>query len=349
MKDRMGIKEVKCVVWDLDGTLWDGILLEGDEVSLKPGLRDVITTLDSRGILHSIASKNDPEFALAKVAEFGLDEFFLYPEINWNAKSSSIKNIQENLNIGMDTILFLDDRPFERDEVKHVFPEVECVDASEYLGLPDHPRLNPRFITEDSQRRRSMYIADEQRKKEEGAYQGPRKEFLASLGMRFIISEAGEDDLRRAEELTMRTNQLNSTGVTYDFDQLKAIIHSEHHKLFVCEMSDRYGSYGKIGLSLVEISECFWHLRLLLMSCRVMSYGVGTIMLSHIMQQCKKTGKKLRADFIHTGRNRMMYATFKFADFKELESDENGNVLLENELQSIQSFPDYMDITIKNP
>jgi FkbH-like protein len=193
-----------------------------------------------------------------------------------------------------------------------------------------------------------MYIADARRKEEEGAYKGPRKEFLASLGMRFIISEAGEDDLRRAEELTNRTNQLNSTGVTYDHDQLREIMYSQRYKLFVCEMNDRYGSYGKIGLSLVEKTEKYWHIRLLLMSCRVISYGVGTIMLSHIMQKCQKEGKKLRADFIHTGKNRMMYVTFKFADFRELESDENGKVLLESELQNIQGYPDYMEIAFLN-
>ena len=127
-------KEIKCVVWDLDNTLWDGILLESNEVRLKPQIRQIIQTLDSRGILHSIASKSNYDDAMARITEFKLEEFFLYPEISWNAKSASIKRIQENLNIGLDALMFIDDQPFERDEVHHEHPEVLCLDASQVVG-----------------------------------------------------------------------------------------------------------------------------------------------------------------------------------------------------------------------
>ena len=160
-------KEIKAVVWDLDGTLWDGILLENDEVRVKPGIEEIIQALDSRGILQSVASHNEHDVAMAKLRELGLAEYFLFAEINWNAKSVSIERIRENLNIGMDAILFIDDRPFERDEVQHVHPEVTCVDASEYKNLLRYPTLSPRFITQDSKRRRSMYLEDIQRKKGE--------------------------------------------------------------------------------------------------------------------------------------------------------------------------------------
>jgi FkbH-like protein len=341
------VKQIKCIVWDLDGTIWDGVLLESDEVKLKPKIKEVIQTLDSRGILHSIASKNVYDVAMQKVREFGLEEYFLYPEISWNAKSSSIKNIQENLNIGLDTMMLIDDQPFERDEVQFEYPEVFCMDALEYLSLSSHPRLNPRFISQDSRRRRLMYLEDIQRKAEEISYQGPKKDFLASLNMAFIIAEAKEEDLKRAEELTVRTNQLNTTGRTYDFNDLKAFINSEKHRLLICELMDKYGSYGKIGLALVEITDDFWLLRLFLMSCRVMSYGVGTVLLSHIMGKAKASGRKLRADFKHTNKNRMMYITFKFANFRDLGSTEAGNVILENDMSTIQEYPPYIDVRIR--
>ena len=339
-------KEIKCVIWDLDHTVWDGILLEADDVKLKPGLVEVIKTLDSRGILHSIASRNEYEFALEKLKELGVDEYFLYPEINWNAKSVSVGNIQRNLNIGMDAIMFIDDQPFEREEVKDAHPDITCIDAVEYLKLPELKRLNPRFITDDSQRRRLMYMDDIKRKVEEEEFQGPPEAFLSSLNMKFVIHDAKEEDLQRAEELTIRTNQLNATGLTYDYDELNAFRVSDQYKLLVCELTDKYGSYGKIGLALIEVNEDCWHLKLMLMSCRVMNRGVGSVLMSHIMQESKKDGKKLLADFKHTKRNRMMYVSYKFANFKEASKDDEGNILFENDLSMIQPFPHYIDVKI---
>ena len=340
-------KEIKCVIWDLDNTIWDGILLENDEIKLKPGIESVIKTLDQRGILHSIASRGSFEDALQKLCEFNLDKYFLYPEVNWNAKSQSISNIQKNLNIGMDSLMFIDDQPFERDEVKSQHPEVTCIEANQYIKLPDHRRLNPRFITHDSMRRRSMYLEDQQRKVDENNFQGPRKEFLQSLNINLLISQAKEEDLERAEELTIRTNQLNATGETYNYDELKVLMHSENYLLIMCEIHDRYGTYGKIGLSLVEVLEDYLHIKILLMSCRVMAYGVGTVLLSYIMQQAKRAKKRLRADFRNTGRNRMMYTTFKFAGFKEIQTDEYGKKLLENDLSLIQEFPPYIRVIVQ--
>ena len=339
-------KEVKCVVWDLDNTIWDGTLLESDNVYLKEDIVEIIKELDTRGILHSIASKNNFDDAIAKLEEFGIKEYFLYPEIHWDAKSKSIDNIQKNLNIGMDTIMFIDDQPFERDEVNSQFAEVETFDAVNYKQIIQLERLNPKFITRDSQRRRKMYLEDIERKREEENYNGPEESFLKSLNMRFVISEAKEEDLKRAEELTVRTNQLNATGKTYSYDELNTFRESEMHKLYVCELNDKYGSYGKIGLALIEKNENYWYLKLLLMSCRVMSRGVGSVLMTHIMQETSREGKYLRADFKQTDRNRMMYVTYRFANFKELSNDGNGNIIFENDLTQIQKFPPYISVEI---
>ena len=187
-------------------------------------------------------------------------------------------------------------------------------------------------------------MEDIHRSKFEQAYEGPRKDFLASLEIELWIVPAKEEDLKRAEELTVRTNQLNTTGLTFGFEELLDLVHSPKHKLLVCEMKDRYGTLGKIGLVLVEITEEFWHLRLFLMSCRVFSYGVGTIVLSHIMQEARNAGKNLRADFIHTGRNKQMYITFKFANFHEIASGNKERILLENDLSFIQRIPSFVDL-----
>jgi FkbH-like protein len=336
--------EVKCVVWDLDNTLWDGILLEGDDVRLKPGIPHVIQTLDERGILHSIASKNTPEVALPKLREFGLSDYFLYPEINWNAKSSSIAAIREKLNIGMDTLLFIDDQPYERDEVQSVHPQVTCFDAQEYLELPGLPRLNPRFVTPESHNRRHMYRQDQARRAGEKEFQGPRSEFLESLQIELTIAPAGEGDLERAAELTVRTHQLNATGVSYSREKLERFMRSEDHLLLMCDMTDKYGPLGKIGLSLIEITPEHYHIKLLLMSCRVMSLGLGSVFLSHIQREARRQGKTVLADFKHTGKNRQMLVAFKFARFTEARTA-NEMVLLYNGTASVPEIPGYVRLT----
>lgn len=344
MSEDKKTKQYKCIVWDLDNTLWDGVLLEDQEVKLKPFAANIIKELDQRGILHSIASKNNFDDAIKKLKEFDLAKYFLYPEIHWNAKSISLSKIQKNLNIGMDTILFIDDQIFEREEVKSVHPEITCMDALEYMGLLSHSGLNPRFITEDSKRRRIIYQEEIERKKDEENYEGPHEKFLSSLNMIFSISEAQENDLKRAEELTIRTNQLNSTGITYTYEELEKLRKSHGFKLLICELSDKYGSYGKIGLALVEINKTHWHIKLLLMSCRVVSRGVGSVLLSYIMSEAKAEGKKLFADFKVTDRNKMMYVAYKFNHFKEIHKEDKETILLENDLSIINEIPDYIKI-----
>ncbi|GAB4190138.1 MAG: HAD-IIIC family phosphatase [Coleofasciculaceae cyanobacterium] len=338
-------KTIKCIVWDLDNTLWHGVLLEGDRISLRNNVVSIIQTLDSRGILQSLASKNDYAKAMAKLQELGLHEYFIYPQINWNSKASSIQEIAKSINIATDAIAFIDDQLFELEEVNFSLPEVLCINVSDLEQLLDRPEMNPRFITEDSKQRRLMYISDIERKKAEEDFIGPQEAFLATLNMHFTIAAAKEEDLQRAEELTVRTNQLNTTGYTYSYDELNQFRLSDKHKLLIASLQDKYGSYGKIGLALVECIESAWTIKLLLMSCRVMSRGVGTVMLNYLLNLAKENNVRLRAEFVSNNRNRMMYIAYKFAGFKEI--DKKGELaILENELQQIQPWPDYMKVQI---
>lgn len=338
-------KAIKCVVWDLDNTLWDGILLEDDHVFLRNQVVDIIKILDSRGILQSIASKNDEDKAMVQLQEFGLSEYFLYPQINWNSKSSSLQEIAKSLNLGIDTFAFIDDQLFELEEVNFSYPEVLCINTADLTNLLNLPEMNPRFITEDSKLRRLMYISDRERNKSEKEFFGTQSEFLGTLNMTFTISNAQEEDLQRAEELTVRTNQLNTTGYTYSYEQLNHFRSSDKHKLLITSLSDKYGNYGKIGLALVECQESMWTLKLLLMSCRVMSRGVGTILLNYIMTLAKNNNVRLWAEFISNNRNRMMYVSYKFSGFQE--THKKGDLLiLENNLTRIQPVPNYVNVKI---
>jgi FkbH-like protein len=340
-------KTIKCVVWDLDNTIWNGILLEGDRLCLHPSVVETIKTLDSRGILQSVASKNEHNRAIAKLEKIGLAEYFLYPQINWNSKVASIQEIAKLLNIGIDTIAFIDDQLFELEEIAFSLPEILCINATELNRVLDLPEMNPRFITEDSKKRRLMYKSDRDRNKIESEFTGTKEEFLATLNMHFQISFAQEEDLQRAEELTVRTNQLNTTGYTYSYDELDRLRLSQNHKLLIASLDDKYGSYGKIGLAVIETSENIWTIKLLLMSCRVMSRGIGTVMLNYITELAKNNNVRLCAEFVSNNRNRMMYIAYKFAGFQEI--DRKGDLaILENRSMRIQPCPDYIKFQINN-
>jgi FkbH-like protein len=336
---------IKVLIWDLDNTLWEGTLLEGDAVRLRPEAAAALRTLDARGILLSIASKNDPDQAMGKLRELGIDELFIYPQIGWSSKSSSIAAIAKSINVGLDAIAFIDDDPFERGEVRFALPQVKVLEAGAAAELIDMPELMPRFLTDESARRRRMYQADIERHRAEERFEGPQAEFLASLGMRFTVHPAREEDLQRAEELTVRTNQLNTSGQTYSYEELDGFRRSAAHLLLIAGLEDRYGSYGKIGLALIDKQPRVWTIELLLMSCRVISRGVGSILISQILRLAQAAGVRLQAELKSTPRNRMMLVTYRFAGFRELEK--RGELLIfEHPLVDVQPFPPYVEVEV---
>jgi FkbH-like protein len=333
--------QVKCVVWDLDNTLWDGVLLEDGDVRVRPEAASLIRTLDQRGILNSVASRNDHDAAMAAIERAGLAEYFLCPQVGWNPKSGSITSVASALNIGLDAVAFIDDQEFERDEVRFCHPRVQCYDAADIATLADRPEFTPKFVTTESASRRQMYASGFERDRAEQDFAGTNEEFLSTLGMVMTIAPATVADLRRAEELTVRTNQLNSTGVTYSYAELEDMLTSPRHLLLVAGLDDRYGSYGKIGLALVETTGSDWTLKLLLMSCRVMSRGVGTVLLHHVMRLAHEAGARLFAEFVPTDRNRVMHITYRFAGFTE-HAEHNGVHILAGPTTEVPAPPSFL-------
>lgn len=335
--------KVKCVVWDLDNTIWNGTLLEDDKVILNPEAKKVIMELDKRGILQSISSKNNYDDAKKKLEEIGMWDYFIYPEINWNAKSESIKAIAKSINISIDTLAFVDDQDFELDEVRYSCPEVLCIKADQINEMLDMEPLKPKFITEDSKIRRLLYQSDIKRNSDEQEFVGTKEEFLSKLNMVMSIRPAVEEDLKRVEELTVRTHQLNSTGYIYSYDELKSFIDNPQYELLVMQLDDIYGTYGKIGIVLIEKQEEYWELKLLLMSCRVMSKGVGTVALNYVVNMARKNGVKLYAQFVQSDRNRIMYVSYKFNGFSEKEKHDSL-IILEADLSYERKIPDYVKV-----
>ena len=338
------VEMLKCVIWDLDDTLWNGTLAEGDNVRLRPEADDAIHELDKRGILQSIASRNDHSQALAMLARFGLADYFLHPQIGWEQKSNSVARVASLLNIGLSSVAFVDDQIFERAEVAFTHSEVRCFDGNDLSHMLAHPALNPKDVTDEARSRRLLYLSDMRRQEEEQRFEGCKETFLAGLGMRMLILPADQANLDRAAELTARTNQLNTTGYVFSREELDRFSTSPDHLVVVARLEDKYGTYGTIGVALAEIGDATMLIKLLLMSCRVMSRGVGVVMLSYLIKVAHKRGLQLRVEFIPNDRNRMMEVTLRFAEFKDCEV-RNGVVILERDMQHIPDYPDYIHVS----
>lgn len=308
---------VKCLVWDLDNTLWQGTLLEDSDVHLSDEVRAVIVELDSRGILQSIASKNDHDLAWKRLEELGVAEYFLVPRISWGRKSDAVIAIAKELQFALTTIAFVDDTPTERAEVAYHAPEVRSYTDQDVLSLLDRPEFSPAIVTVDARRRREMYRANALRTVEKDSFNGPDEDFLRSLDLVMEIKRADEDDLSRVEELTLRTSQMNATGVHYSDEALRGLLADPGHEVLTITLTDRFGPHGAVGVLLLERHPGVWHLKLLATSCRVVTFGAGTVLLNWLVDQAAQAGVHLAADFRPTDRNRMMEIAYRFAGFTQ--------------------------------
>ncbi|MFG1891651.1 HAD-IIIC family phosphatase [Micromonospora sp. NPDC049051] len=308
-------KLVKCLVWDLDDTLWDGVVLEGDAPVPFPAAVRTLRALDRRGVLHAVASRGERAPATAHLAAHGLLDLFTRVEVGWGAKSGAVARIAADLGIGLDAVAFVDNDPVERAEVAAALPAVRCHPADAVADLPARPEFTGGPPTEESRRRRQLYRVDDRRRAAEAAHAGPPAEFLASLGLVLRVRRAGPADLARAHELTVRTHQLNTTGVTFSPAELRALCASPRHEVLVARLHDRFGSYGTVGLAVTELRPAATVLRLLLMSCRVLSRGAGAALLDHLVHTALAAGRRPVAEFVPTAANRQMLVTLRFAGF----------------------------------
>jgi methoxymalonate biosynthesis protein len=306
---------VKCLVWDLDNTLWQGTLMEDPGVRLSSEIQDVIITLDSRGILQSVASKNDYDLAWRRLEDLGIANYFVLPRINWGRKSDSVMEIAGQLDFALSTVAFIDDLPNERAEVSFHASEVRCYAADQALALPALPEFSPAIVTVDARRRREMYQASFCREAEKESFTGPDEEFLRSLDLEMHIKRAAKEDLARVEELTLRTSQMNATGVHYSDEDLLGLLADPAHEVLTVTLTDRFGPHGAVGVLLLEYHPAVWHLRLLATSCRVVSFGAGAVILGGLIDQAAQAGAHVAADFRPTERNRMMDIAYRFAGF----------------------------------
>ncbi len=352
---------IKCVVWDLDNTLWPGIASEGAVDSLPEPNADVIAImveLEARGIINSVASRNDPSMGKLLLNHPMLAGKIVAPQVSWEPKSQALRRIAEKLNIGLDALAFVDDSPYERAEVSYMLPQVLVLSPDEVRSAMNGPAFHPSRLTTEGKQRAEMYRAEEQRRAAEQTFTGSRTDFLLSCDMRLQITPATHDDLGRIAELTERTHQLNSTGRQYTPDELRERIDNDRWLTPVARLTDRFGDYGTIGAALVD-KDCglsysairnpqsaidVWLAELIMLSCRVEGRGIPAALLRWIMGEAQSKGvEALRAVYKVNERNLPMRLLFRQMGFEVMGEGQEELVLVSRDLsEPLPPYPEWL-------
>ncbi|ACL75448.1 HAD-IIIC family phosphatase [Ruminiclostridium cellulolyticum] len=309
---------IKCIVWDLDDTVWDGTLKYNYDVKVKDDILSTIKMADQLGIIQTIASRNDYSAAMDKIRELNIDKYFLNPEISDSSKADSIKRISVHFNISPDSIAFVDDNDFELYEVKRFLPEVMVYNIKDIHFLEAQIKSLADTFPSLSNHRELMEKR-EKRIQAEKAFIGTREEFLKECGMTLIIRTFKENDLNRVFELVHRTNQMNNLQTRLDLDSLKKYGMDKNKAILVCELSDIFGEHGIVGASLFSLNGRKAVLDLFCISCRVEGRGIGTAFLNGAMVSLKKYKSDIRCfecNYEKKENNKSAYLLLKLLGFE---------------------------------
>lgn len=325
-----GSSKVKCVIWDLDCTVWDGILgeQEADKTALRPDVLRTMQMLDERGILQSIASKNDQASTWQVLERLGVAELFLYPQINWAPKSANIRRIVSALNIGMDSCIFIDDSAFERAEVTHELPQIRVFSDSDVPKLLDRPEFDVP-VTAESKQRRSYYASESQRKEQALEYGDRYEAFLKACQMEAALFVPTErEHAERCLELLQRSNQLNLSTQRYSSEEFAALLKQPETLCICTSCRDRFGEYGIVGFASIMISKEKLVLKDFVLSCRVAQKKVENAWFGWLINAIVIAGyQTVYAPYVKTTRNSVLLNAFLEVGFVQTDVQEGGSML----------------------
>ena len=330
----------KVLALDLDNTLWGGIygedgvakLLCDDEFpgnAFKAFQRECLR-LKSQGILLVLLSKNNPDAISAFSTHKGMllkGDDFVATRINWEPKPLNIRSIAEELNLGLDSFVFIDDSPHEREAMRRMCPEPLVPE------LPDDPALRPQWLralaatwptqlTEEDARRSDMYLAEKQRSSlRETALSFD--DYLRGLDQTLIVRHADAQAIGRVAQMHLRTNQFNLTTERYDEATIKGMVDDpERHVVLHGQAADKFGDHGIVICATARIEGDTAHLQSFLMSCRVVGRAVETAFLGALLGHLNERGvRNVRGAFIPTKKNALVRDFYKTAGFSALAPD----------------------------
>lgn len=330
-------KSKKCIVLDLDGTLWGGMVgedgVEGIQLDTKaPGnayldFQNHLLALNRRGILLAINSKNNPEDALRVIREHPhmalREDAFASIKINWNDKAENIKEIAKEINIGADALVYIDDDSVQRERIRHAFPEVLVVDmpkdpALYVRTLQDLTDFNTLHLTEEDFKRADSYVHQRKVSALKDSVSS-LEDFLKKLNTTVVIQAADDFTVPRIAQLINKTNQFNLTTRRYTEDDIRRMRVSPDYDIYSFSAADAFGDHGIIGVLIIKKeSAAEWRIDTFLMSCRVIGRDIERAVLASFAAFAEKRGiSALIGEYIPTAKNspcKDIYLKAGFAD-----------------------------------
>lgn len=337
-------KRKKCLVLDLDNTLWGGILGEDGIENIKigdnyPGLaylqfQEAILEASNAGIILAICSKNN-ESDVFEVFEkhpfqlIKLNKISAY-RINWQDKATNIQEIAEELNIGLDSFVFIDDNPIERERVKQMLPDVIVPDFPEspYLMVKYFKNIYDEYfqaykLTNEDINKTDQYISNSERNFFKKTFTSA-EDYLQSLNMELHIYEASNFTIPRIAQMTQKTNQFNLTTKRYTEEDIRAKL-SDGSLIYCVSVKDKFGDNGISILSIIDIDNSNAIIDSFLLSCRILGRNIEIAFLNYLINILQeKNIKKIHSSYIPTNKNKQTENFFEKMNFDLVKSEENG-------------------------
>jgi FkbH-like protein len=321
------LRKTKVLLLDFDHTLWRGVMAEG-EVEHHMDRQKLLKRLQQSGIVLVAVSKNDPGSIRWKEMHLQPEDFALM-HINWEMKAASIEKTAQLLDLGLDSFVFVDDNPAERDLVSQQLPKVQTLDALHpftwralemMLAFPNTRQ------TAESLARTAMYREQAQRR-ESIAKPMDYAAMMGSLALRVRFGPAKTADLDRVSELIQRTNQFNTSTIRYSRTQLQQFLRSSTHHVYAADMEDRFGHLGLVVVAIIRREGNHAIFDSFIMSCRAMGFELERLVLRLVMD-AEPDAHSFIGRFVPTDRNTPAAELFATNGFCQTSADEwllNGN------------------------
>jgi FkbH-like protein len=335
----------KCIVLDLDNVMWGGIIGEDGVEGIQLGndspgnaykdFQRVLLSYHNRGVLLAVNSKNNPEDALKAIRKHPhmllREKNFAATRINWQNKVQNMTELAKEINIGLDSMVFIDDNPREREQMKQALPQVLVLDMppSPFLYRQTLENLNDFNIltlTEEDKKRGEMYSARKRREELRESISSV-EEFLKSLEMKVVIKHADYYSLPRIARLVNKTNQFNLTTRRYTDAEVRKMKETKYEfEVYSLQVSDKFGDEGIVGVAIIRKEPTVWIVDSFLLSCRVIGRKVETALLARIVADAKE--QKISAiigEHVPTLKNAPVENFYSSHGFEKLT--QKGNLL----------------------